>query len=95
MRRGSVARHEPRQAAEVLNFLADEIFGAVGAYDYARVDFRPRGTRCYVLEINIMPIRGPHNFLSLAARRLGFPHENVICLIELESMKRRGLRMTA
>ena len=44
---------------------------------------------------DIIPCPGPHRFLSLAARELGFRHGQVICLIALESMKRRSLRMNA
>jgi D-alanine-D-alanine ligase len=76
--------------------LADRAFDAVGAFDFARVDIRARGKQLLVLEINIMPGLGAHGFLSLAAKDLfGFDHDELICMIARESIKRQGLDRTA
>jgi len=71
--------------------LSKDTFSAVGACDYSRVDLRMDHTRCYVLEINIMPGLGPLSFLPEAAQRIhGLDYAQLIQKLAHNSMTKQG-----
>jgi len=70
--------------------LSKRTFNAVGAQDYSRVDLRMDQTRCYVIEINIMPGLGPHSFLPEAAKDIyGLEYDKLVQKLVENSMQRQ------
>ncbi len=64
----------PGRLRERLQALAKRAFRLLGCRDYARIDFRVRAGRPYILEVNPNPDYSPLAGLSVALQRFGLPH---------------------
>ncbi len=71
------AKIEDEIAAEMQS-AAEKVFAALGARDYARVDFRMRDREFYCLEINTLPGMTSHSLLPKAASAAGVEFDELI-----------------
>jgi D-alanine-D-alanine ligase len=89
----------PRYAADVsprlaekLGELAKRAFRLLGCRDYARVDFRLRGSRPYILEVNPNPCYSPSGGLVGVLESAGIAHADFTVLLVRTALSRANGR---
>jgi D-alanine-D-alanine ligase len=81
---------------EKLGDLAKRAFHLLGCRDYARVDFRLRGSRPYILEVNPNPCLAPTAGLAGGLQSAGISHADfTVELVHAALARGRGSRVVA
>ncbi len=83
------ARVSPRLAGK-LEELARQAFRLLGCRDYARVDFRVRGSKPYILEVNPNPDFSPTAGLAGGLESAGIPHAQFTLELVQNALARGG-----
>jgi D-alanine-D-alanine ligase len=80
---------------EKLETLAQQAFRLLGCRDYARVDFRVRGSKPYILEVNPNPDFSPTAGLSGGLESAGIAHAQFTVDLVQRALARGGKTATA
>ncbi len=76
---------------ERLQTLAKRAFRLLGCRDYARVDFRVRAGKPYILEVNPNPDYSPVAGLAIMLQKGGYPHAQFTAeLVQMAYARRHG-----
>ena len=88
------ARVSPR-LRDKLQSLAKQAFRLLGCRDYARVDFRVRGSKPFILEVNPNPDFSPTAGLSGGLQSAGISHEQFTLELVQRALSRGGKAASA
>jgi D-alanine-D-alanine ligase len=89
------ARRVSPRLRDKLQMLAKRAFRLLGCRDYARVDFRMRGSKPYILEVNPNPDFSPTAGLSGGLESAGISHERFTVELVERALARGGRTATA
>ncbi|MFN7181701.1 MAG: D-alanine--D-alanine ligase [Planctomycetota bacterium] len=71
-----------------VDLIAEKVFKAIGAYSYARIDFRSDGEFLYLLEVNTLPGLTPLSLFPKSAKMCGVEFDELLLILLEDALNR-------